>query len=66
MLGHYRRSYGTVLANANGDIPARALTNYNGPCPPSGSHTYRFTVNALDANGNKIGTGSKSAPFPSN
>jgi phosphatidylethanolamine-binding protein (PEBP) family uncharacterized protein len=62
----YHHGGGTVPANAGGDVPAGALNDYNGPCPPSGSHTYRFTVNALDANGNVIGTGSKSAPFPSN
>src|SRR6266478_3319662 len=62
----YHHGGGTVVTNPKADISAGALNDYNGPCPPSGSHTYRFTVNALDASGNKIGTGSKSAPFPSN
>jgi phosphatidylethanolamine-binding protein (PEBP) family uncharacterized protein len=62
----YHHGGGTVRANADGDIPAGALNDYRGPCPPSGAHTYRFTVNALDASGIEIGTGSKSAPFPSN
>ena len=39
-------------------IPAGALkSGYNGPCPPSGSHTYAFKVNAVDAEGTIIGQG---------
>jgi phosphatidylethanolamine-binding protein (PEBP) family uncharacterized protein len=62
----YHHGGGTVVANPNGDIPAGALHEYTGPCPPYGSHTYRFTGNALDGSGDQIGTGSKSALFPSN
>ena len=60
----YHHGGGTVSANPDGDIPVGALTDYTGPCPPSGSHTYRFTVHAIDGSGNEIGTGSKSARFP--
>ena len=62
----YHHGGGTVVAGPKADISAGALNDYNGPCPSSGSHTYRVTVNALGTSGNKIVTGSKSAPFPSN
>ena len=62
----YHHGGGTIAASPDGDIPAGALTDYTGPCPPSGSHTYRFTVHALNGSGAEIGTGSKSARFPPN
>jgi phosphatidylethanolamine-binding protein (PEBP) family uncharacterized protein len=37
---------------------------YKGPCPPSGSHLYRFTVKALDAKGKTIGTAQAEKNFP--
>jgi phosphatidylethanolamine-binding protein (PEBP) family uncharacterized protein len=30
---------------------------YNGPCPPSGRHSYQFTVHAIDKDGIIIGIG---------
>lgn len=30
---------------------------YNGPCPPSGTHTYQFKVKAIDDEGTIIGLG---------
>ena len=39
--------------------------SYTGPCPPSGqSHLYRWTVQALDAGGKVLGSGSAEAKFP--
>jgi phosphatidylethanolamine-binding protein (PEBP) family uncharacterized protein len=39
-------------------IPAGAGTgNYYGPCPPSGKHTYRVTVTAVDAAGHSLAHG---------
>lgn len=32
-------------------------SGYNGPCPPSGTHTYQFKVKAIDAEGTIIGLG---------
>lgn len=56
---------GTVAHDGSGIIPKGALKGgYNGPCPPSGSHTYVFTVKALDANDAVLAEGEKSQRFP--
>jgi phosphatidylethanolamine-binding protein (PEBP) family uncharacterized protein len=38
--------------------------SYTGPCPPSGKHKYRFTVNALDAGGKTLATATADKMFP--
>lgn len=56
---------GTVENDGSGVIPAESLkSGYNGPCPPSGSHRYEFTVNAVDEQGQVIGAGKKMKKFP--
>jgi phosphatidylethanolamine-binding protein (PEBP) family uncharacterized protein len=56
---------GTVAYDGSGVIPAGALqSGYNGPCPPSGSHRYEFTVQAIDATGTVIGVGKQTRNFP--
>ena len=56
---------GTVAYDGSGLIPAGALKNgYNGPCPPSGSHSYQFMVKAIDAAGVIVGTGQQTRNFP--
>ena len=56
---------GKVPNNGSGIIPAGALkSGYNGPCPPSGSHRYQFTVNAIDKEGIIIGIGKAVKKFP--
>jgi hypothetical protein len=56
---------GTVTYDGSDIIPAGALKNgYNGPCPPSGSHRYEFTVQAIDAAGVVVGIGKEAHPFP--
>lgn len=56
---------GTVPNDGSGIIRAGALTSgYNGPCPPSGSHTYRFTVKARDANDDTLAEGAAEQRFP--
>lgn len=42
-----------------GDLAEGKGVNYYGPCPPSGSHTYRVTVTALDANGKTLSSAKK-------
>jgi phosphatidylethanolamine-binding protein (PEBP) family uncharacterized protein len=54
---------GTVAYQGNGTIPAGSFS-YKGPCPPSGQHTYRWTVQALDAGGKVLATATASRPFP--
>lgn len=62
---NYRHGGGTVTADPSGVIPQGALTDgYNGPCPPEGTHHYRFTVTALDNNGDALAKGSADQPFP--
>ncbi len=56
---------GTVANDGSGTIPSGALkSGYNGPCPPSGSHRYRFIVEAVDNGGRVIGTGQAVQNFP--
>jgi len=56
---------GTVAYDGSGVIPAGALkSGYNGPCPPSGSHRYEFTVKAIDASGVIVGVGKTTRNFP--
>lgn len=56
---------GAVPYDGGNVIPAGALKeNYNGPCPPEGSHTYEFQVRALDATGKELDSGKKARSFP--
>jgi phosphatidylethanolamine-binding protein (PEBP) family uncharacterized protein len=56
---------GTVPYDGGNVIPAGALKdNYFGPCPPEGSHTYEFSVRALDAAGKELDLGRKARRFP--
>ena len=48
-----------------GDAVSRGAISYTGPCPPDGEpHNYRWTVQALDAAGKVLETGSADAMFP--
>jgi len=56
---------GTVENDGSGVIPEGSLkSDYNGPCPPSGSHSYEFTVNALDDSRQVLATGKRMQKFP--
>jgi hypothetical protein len=60
----YEHGGGSVDFTGSGSIPAGAFT-YVGPCPPSGSHDYEWTVNAYDSAGATIiGVGQATAAFP--
>ena len=62
---HWNHGGGTVVYDGANVIPAGALQNgYNGPCPPSGTHRYEFTVHAIDATGTIVGSGKQMHPFP--
>ncbi|GFK92930.1 hypothetical protein NNJEOMEG_00758 [Fundidesulfovibrio magnetotacticus] len=54
---------GKVPNDGSGVIGEGALSSYNGPCPPSGSHVYEFTVQALDAGGAVLATGRAKQSF---
>jgi phosphatidylethanolamine-binding protein (PEBP) family uncharacterized protein len=54
---------GTIPYKGQTTIPCGALTNYSPPSPPSGSHSYQFTVTALNGS-NELGTASFMRKFP--
>lgn len=58
----YNHGGGVVKYTGSNVIPAGALNNYTGPCPPSGTHRYTIKVQALDATGTIVGVGEKTAP----
>jgi phosphatidylethanolamine-binding protein (PEBP) family uncharacterized protein len=56
---------GKVAYKGSSIIPAGSLkSGYNGPCPPSGSHRYQFTVYAVDEKDTIIGVGKATEKFP--
>lgn len=60
------RSYnhGGGTANIQGNvIPEGALNNYKGPCPPNGTHTYRFSVKAISVDGKPLASGQAQQEF---
>jgi phosphatidylethanolamine-binding protein (PEBP) family uncharacterized protein len=60
---NFNHGGGKVTYSGNNSLPYGAF-KYRGPCPPTGSHTYVFTVKALDAKGKTIGTAKASKKFP--
>ena len=52
------RHWNQTLPATGPVIPAgTGRGDYYGPCPPSGKHTYRLTVTALDAAGSPLAQG---------
>ena len=48
-----------------GNAVRRGAIRYTGPCPPAGQrHTYRWTVQALDALGKVLGSATAEGAFP--
>jgi hypothetical protein len=43
---------------------SRGAFSYKGPCPPSGQHTYQWTVEAQDAAGKSLATATVAKKFP--
>ena len=62
----YEHGGGQLTYTGSGKIPSGAFHgSYNGPCPPNGPHTYRWTVKALDESGGKVlAEGSATRQFP--
>ena len=63
---HYVHGGGEVAYSGSGQIPPGAFDGgYNGPCPPSGAtHTYVWTVRALDAARKVLAQGKATGRFP--
>lgn len=63
---HYQHGGGEAAYSGSGDIPAGAFDGaYNGPCPPSGAtHTYVWTVRALDESRKALAEGKATGRFP--
>jgi len=58
----YPHGGGTVSYKGDNALPYGAF-RYTGPCPPS-PHTYRISVDALDAKGKKLGSSAAKKRFP--
>ncbi len=62
----YNHGGGTAPNTGDGSIVEGDYdtSNYRGPCPPGTTHTYEFTVQALDAGGASLATATAKADFP--
>lgn len=58
---NYHHGGGTVAYSGANSLPYGAF-RYKGPCPPS-PHVYRFSVDALDAKGKKLGSATAKKRF---
>jgi phosphatidylethanolamine-binding protein (PEBP) family uncharacterized protein len=59
----YNHGGGSVPYKGQTTIACGALTNYSPPSPPSGSHSYQFTVTAFNGS-NTLGTATFMRKFP--
>ena len=57
--------HGGSTIKYTGNTVSQGAIKYTGPCPPRGEHhTYRWTVQAIDAPGNVLDTATADAVFP--
>ena len=54
---------GTVAFTGQTQV-SRGAFSYKGPCPPSGQHTYQWTVEAQDEAGKTLATAMVAKKFP--
>ncbi len=54
---------GTVAFTGQSQV-SRGAFAYKGPCPPSGQHTYQWTVEAQDEAGRTLATATIAKKFP--
>lgn len=59
----YNHGGGKIAYRGQISLPYGAF-KYQGPCPPTGSHTYSFTVKAVDSKGKTLATAKASRKFP--
>jgi phosphatidylethanolamine-binding protein (PEBP) family uncharacterized protein len=60
---NFKHGGSKVAFGGESEIAAGAV-RYIGPCPPSGRHSYRIRVTALDENGKPRGVADKTQEFP--
>lgn len=60
---NFNHGGGTVAFSGQRALSKGAFS-YRGPCPPSGSHRYRWTAEAVDATGQSLGRASHTSRFP--
>jgi phosphatidylethanolamine-binding protein (PEBP) family uncharacterized protein len=57
--------HGGSTIGYHGDAVKQGAIRYIGPCPPRGEkHRYRWTIEALNAQGKVLGTATATATFP--
>jgi len=54
---------GTIAFSGQTQV-GRGAFSYQGPCPPSGQHTYQWTVEAQDGAGKTLATATVAQKFP--
>ena len=59
----YPHGGGMVPYRGERQIPRGAFT-YKGPCPPSGQHSYQWTVKAVDGGGKTLAVAQTMRRFP--
>jgi hypothetical protein len=59
----YPHGGGAVAFTGQSQV-SRGAFSYQGPCPPSGQHTYQWTVEAQDAAGKTLATATVAKKFP--
>jgi len=59
----YPHGGGMVAYRGEREVPRGAFT-YKGPCPPSGQHSYQWTVKAVDASGKTLAVAQTMKRFP--
>lgn len=59
----YPHGGGTVAFTGQAQV-SRGAFSYKGPCPPSGQHTYQWTVEAQDEAGKTLATAMVAKKFP--
>ena len=62
-LPSFNHGGGILPYTGQTSIPCGALSDYSPPSPPSGSHSYQFTVTAFGG-GNGLGTARSTRKFP--
>jgi phosphatidylethanolamine-binding protein (PEBP) family uncharacterized protein len=59
----YPHGGGIVAFTGQAEV-SRGAFSYQGPCPPSGQHTYQWTVDAQDQAGRTLATATIAKKFP--